>query len=131
MRVATSLHHPTCRVAGLWLLALALLGGCVSQDYYRLTAQSAPSGAMQGVHDGIPGIEEPLRQTLRGALVDDPALKEGARDMTRSVVEVLEVRLGSPEMRRQWTRSWRRSAGWPPPASWRRPPACATRSSGT
>lgn len=101
MRVATTLHHPTCRAAGLWLLALALLGGCVSQDYYRLTAQSAASGAMQGVRDGIPGIEEPLRQTLRGALVDDPALKEAARDMTRSVVEVLEVRLGSPEMRRQ------------------------------
>jgi hypothetical protein len=99
MRVATSLHHPTCRAAGLWLLALALLGGC----------------------------EEPLRQTLRGALVDDPALKEAARDMTRSVVEVLEVRLGSPEMRRQvdaLVAEVRRVAT-------ARPPACATRSSGT
>jgi hypothetical protein len=107
MRVATTLHHPTCRAAGLWLLALALLGGCVSQDYYRLTAQSAASGAMQGVRDGIPGIEEPLRQTLRGALVDDPALKEAARDPTRSAVEMLEVRLGSPEMRRQVDAPWK------------------------
>ena len=83
------------------LLAVALLGGCVSQDYYRATGQSAASGAMQGVRDGIPGIEAPLRHALRGAIVDDPALKEAARDMTRSAVDVLETRLGSPEMRRQ------------------------------
>ena len=56
---------------------------------------------MQGVRDGIPGIQEPLRQTLHGALVDDSVLKNAARDMTRSAVEVLEARLGSPEMRRQ------------------------------
>ena len=56
---------------------------------------------MQGVREGIAGIQEPLRQTLRGALVDDPTLKEAARDMTRSAMEVLEARLGSPEMRRQ------------------------------
>ena len=101
MRVAITRCRPICRAAGPGLLALALLGGCVSQDYYRTTAQSAASGAMQGVRDGIPGIQEPLRQTLRGALVDDPVLKEAARDMARSAVEVLEARLGSPEMRRQ------------------------------
>jgi hypothetical protein len=56
---------------------------------------------MQGVREGIPGIQEPLRQTLHGALVDDPMLKDAARDMTRSAMEVLEARLGSPEMRRQ------------------------------
>ena len=105
MRVAITTHDPIRLAAGraalLGLLALALLGGCVSQDYYRATGQSAAAGAMQGVRDGIAGIQEPLRQTLRGALVDDPALKEAARDMTRSAVDVLEARLGSPEMRRQ------------------------------
>ena len=101
MRVAITSHRPICRAVGPGLLALALLGGCVSQDYYRATGQSAASGAMQGVREGIAGIQEPLRQTLRGALVDDPMLKEAARDMTRSAVDVLEARLGSPEMRRQ------------------------------
>jgi len=105
MRVAITTHDPIRLAAGraavLGLLALALLGGCVSQDYYRATGQSAAAGAMQGVREGLAGIQEPLRQTLRGALVDDPALKEAARDMTRSAVDVLEARLGSPEMRRQ------------------------------
>ena len=109
MRVATTTHRSTflaislatSRASGLGLLALALLGGCVSQDYYRATGQSVATGAMQGVRDGIVGIQEPLRQTLRGALVADPVLKEAARDMTRSAVEVLEARLASPEMRRQ------------------------------
>jgi hypothetical protein len=99
---ATAPHRrrgtPSAAVA---LLATTLLAGCVSQDYYRATGQSAAAGAMQGVRDGIPGIQEPLRQTLHGALVDDPLLKTAARDMTRSAVEVLEARLGSPEMRRQ------------------------------
>lgn len=87
--------------AAVVLLATTLVAGCVSQDYYRATGQSAAAGAMQGVRDGIPGIQEPLRQTLHGALVDDPLLRTAARDMTRSAVEVLEARLGSPEMRRQ------------------------------
>ena len=91
----------TCRSAAVVLLAAACLAGCVSQDYCRATGQSAAAGAMQGVRDGIPGIQEPLRQTLHGALVDDPLLRTAARDMTRSAVEVLEARLGSPEMRRQ------------------------------
>jgi hypothetical protein len=76
MRVAITIHlsnfRANCRASGLGLLALTLLGGCVSQDYYRATGQSAASGAMQGIRDAIPGIQEPLRQTLRGALVDDP-----------------------------------------------------------
>jgi hypothetical protein len=97
MRVIVTPHRRTAVV----VLAITLLAGCVSQDYYRATGQSAAAGAMQGVREGIPGIQEPLRQTLRGALVDDPVLKEAARDMTRSAVEVLETRLGSPEMRRQ------------------------------
>ncbi len=97
MDVAVTLHRRTAVV----LLAVTLLGGCVSQDYYWTTAQSAAGGAMQGVRDGIPGIQEPLRQTLRGVLVDDPVLRDAARDMTRSAVDVLEARLGSPEMRRQ------------------------------
>lgn len=97
MQVNVALH----RRAAFVLLAVSLLGGCVSQDYYRATGQSAAAGAMQGVRDAIPGIQEPLRQTLRGALVDDPMLKDAARDMTRSAVDVLEARLGSPQMRRQ------------------------------
>lgn len=66
MRVATTTHRSTflatSRASGLGLLVLALLGGCVSQDYYRATGQSVAAGAMQGVRDGILGIQEPLRQ---------------------------------------------------------------------
>jgi hypothetical protein len=101
MEVTAPHRHRGTSPAAVALLATALLAGCVSQDYYRATGQSAAAGAMQGVRDGIPGIQEPLRQTLHGALVDDPLLKTAARDMTRSAVEVLEARLGSPEMRRQ------------------------------
>ncbi len=97
MDVTVTPHRRTAVV----LLAVTLLAGCVSQDYYRATGQSAAAGAMQGVREGIAGIQEPLRQTLHGALVDDPMLKDAARDMTRSAMEVLEARLGSPEMRRQ------------------------------
>jgi hypothetical protein len=101
MRVAITTLRRVGRAVAPGLLAATLLGGCISQDYYRTAAQSAAAGAMQGVHDAIPSIQEPLRQTLRGALVDDPVLREAARDMTRSAVDVLESRLGSPEMRRQ------------------------------
>jgi hypothetical protein len=97
MDVIVTPHRRTAVV----LLAVTLLAGCVSQDYYRATGQSAAAGAMQGVREGIAGIQEPLRQTLHGALVDDPMLKDAARDMTRSAMEVLEARLASPEMRRQ------------------------------
>jgi hypothetical protein len=83
------------------LLASAHLGGCVTQDYIRGAGQSAAAGAMQGVSEGIPSIREPLRQTLRGALVDDPALRDAAREMTQSALQVLQTRLGSPEMRQQ------------------------------
>jgi len=106
MRVAIT-DHPSTSIlwsAALGLLVLAPLGGCVSRDYLQGLGQSAAKGAMQGVSDGIPAIQEPLRQTLRGSL-DDPALRQAARDMTRdmteSAVQVLETRLGSPEMRRQ------------------------------
>jgi hypothetical protein len=101
MEVTATPHRRACRTTAVVLLVVSLLAGCVSQDYYRATGQSAAAGAMQGVRDGIPGIQEPLRQTLRGVLVDDPGLKDAARDMTRSAVDALEARLGSPEMRRQ------------------------------
>jgi hypothetical protein len=100
MLAPTTDSRPARAARALGLLAL-LLGGCVSPDYLRGTGQSAATGAMQGVRDGLPGLEAPLRQTLRGALVDDPMLRDAARDMTRSAVEVLEARLGSPEMRAQ------------------------------
>ena len=94
-------HYP----ARLWLalawLPAAVLGGCVTQDYVRSTGQSAASGAMQGVSEGIPSIQEPLRQTLRGALVDDSTLRDAAREMTDSALQVLQARLASPEMRQQ------------------------------
>jgi hypothetical protein len=83
-----------------WLSA-AQLGGCVTQDYIHGAGQSAASGAMQGVSEGIPSLQEPLRQTLRGALVDDPALRDAAREMTESAMQVLQARLASPEMRQQ------------------------------
>ena len=101
MRAATTIRRGPGRTAALGLLPLLLLGGCVSAEYVRGTGQSAAAGAMQGVREGIPDLQEPLRQTLRAALVDDPVLREAAADMTRSAVEVLEARLGSPEMRRQ------------------------------
>src|SRR5689334_14947233 len=94
---------PTHRVP-LWLAALALLatalGGCVTQDFIHGAGQSAAAGAMQGVRDGIPALQEPLRQTLRGSL-EDPALARAARDMTDSAMQALQARLGSPEMREQ------------------------------
>jgi len=83
----------------LGLLALAL-AGCVSQDFIHGAGQSAAAGAMQGVREGIPGLQEPLRQTLRGSL-EDPALARAARDMTDSAMQALQARLGSPEMREQ------------------------------
>ena len=100
MAVATHIHR-RARAGALGLLAPLILAGCITQDYYRGAAQSAAAGAMEGVSEGIPRLQEPLRQTLRGALVEDPALKEAARDMTRSAMDVVEARLGSPEMRRQ------------------------------
>ncbi|HKX05102.1 MAG TPA: hypothetical protein VJX71_21595 [Methylomirabilota bacterium] len=83
----------------LGLLTVAL-AGCVSQDFIHGAGQSAAAGAMQGVREGIPGLQEPLRQTLRGSL-EDPALARAARDMTDSAMQALQARLGSPEMREQ------------------------------
>ncbi|HEY7204739.1 MAG TPA: hypothetical protein VIA61_10595 [Methylomirabilota bacterium] len=82
-------------------LIVAPLGGCVTQDYIHSAGQSAAAGAMQGVSEGIPTLQEPLRQTLRGALVDDATVRDAARDMTQSAMQVLQAQLGSAEMRRQ------------------------------
>ena len=94
---------PTRRGA-LWLTTLGLLaaahGGCVSQDFIHGAGQSAAAGAMQGVREGIPGLQEPLRQTLRGSL-EDPAVARAAREMTDSAMQTLQARLGSLEMRQQ------------------------------
>src|SRR6266851_2024653 len=88
----------------LWLTTLGLLaaahGGCVSQDFIHGAGQSAAAGAMQGVREGIPGLQEPLRQTLRGSL-EDPAVARAAREMTDSAMQTLQARLGSLEMRQQ------------------------------
>ena len=98
-----STPSPTRRGA-LWLTTLGLLagahGGCVSPDFIHDAGQSAAAGAMQGVREGIPGLQDPLRQTLRGSL-EDPALARAARDMTDSAMRSLQARLGSPEMRQQ------------------------------
>ena len=92
------------RCAPLWLATLglltAVLGGCVTQDFIHGAGQSAAAGAMQGVRDGIPALQDPLRQTLRGSL-EDPALARATRDMTDSAMDALQARIGSPEMRRQ------------------------------
>lgn len=84
----------------LGLLAAAHTGGCVSADYLRGLGHGAAKGAMEAVSESIPSIQEPLRQTLRGSL-EDPALRQAARDMTQSAMQVLEARLASPEMRQQ------------------------------
>jgi hypothetical protein len=89
-----------------WLAALVFSGaasltGCVTQDYVRGLGHHAAKGAMGGVGDGMPAIEEPLRQTLRRALVEDDTLRQAAKDMTESAVKTLEAGLASPEMRRQ------------------------------
>lgn len=94
---------PTRR-AVLWLTTLGLLaaahGGCVSQAFIHGAGQSAAAGAMQGVREGIPALQDPLRQTLRGSL-EDPALARAAREMTDSAMQTLQARLGAPEMRQQ------------------------------
>lgn len=43
----------------------------MTQEYVRGLTHGAAKGAMGPVADGIPAIEEPLRQTLRRALVDN------------------------------------------------------------
>src|SRR4029077_19843181 len=83
----------------LGLLAVAL-AGCVSQDFIHGAGQSAAAGAMQGVREGVPGLQEPLRQTFRGSL-EDPPPAGAARNMTDSAMQALQARLGSPEMREQ------------------------------
>jgi hypothetical protein len=94
-------HRRARLLAAFAWLIVAPLGGCVTQDYIRSAGQSAAGGAMQGVSEGIPSIQEPLRQTLRGALVDDATLRDAAREMSQSAMQVLQAQLGSAEMRRQ------------------------------
>ncbi|HYB71121.1 MAG TPA: hypothetical protein VEH80_10630, partial [Candidatus Bathyarchaeia archaeon] len=91
----------TMRAAALALLTVLHLSGCVNQAYVQGLGQSAAKGAMQGVSEGIPGIQEPLRQTLRSTLVDDETLRHASRDMTESALQVLQTQLASPEMRKQ------------------------------
>src|SRR6185503_337340 len=93
--------RPHARLAALALLLAAGLGGCVTQEYVRGIGHNAAKGAMGGVAEGLPAIEEPLRQTLRRALVEDETLRRAARDMTETAVKSLEAGLASAEMRRQ------------------------------
>jgi hypothetical protein len=95
----------TDRHRHVWLVSLAVLaaslGGCVTPDYIRGLGHHAASGAMGGVGDSMPALEESLRQALRGTLVEDDTLRQAARDMTESAVKTLETGLASPEMRAQ------------------------------
>jgi vacuolar-type H+-ATPase subunit E/Vma4 len=101
MSVRATDRRRHARLAALALLLVAGLGGCVTQEYVRGLAHGAAKGAMGGVADGIPAIEEPLRQTLRRALVEDETLRRAARDMTETAVKGLEAGLASAEMRKQ------------------------------
>ena len=89
-----------------WTAALAVLvavgtGGCVTQDYVRGLGHAAAKGAMTGVAEGMPAIEDPLRQAIRRALIEDDTLRQAAQDMTASAMKGLEAGLSSAEMRRQ------------------------------
>jgi hypothetical protein len=70
----------------------------VTQEYVRGLGHHTAKGTMGAVADGIPAIEEPLRQTLRRALVEDETLRQAARDMTETAVKSLEGP-GSPPPR--------------------------------
>jgi hypothetical protein len=83
------------------LVIIQLATGCVSRDYVRSLGRSAAQGALEGMGDGIPSVREPLRATLRQALVDDDTLRRAAKGMSEAAVEGLEARLASPELRRQ------------------------------
>ncbi len=89
------------RPAALALLLAASLGGCVTQEYVRGLGHHAAKGAMDGAAEGMPAMEEPLRQALRRALVEDDTLRQAATDMTETAVKSLEAGLASSEMRRQ------------------------------
>ena len=78
MSVRATDRRRHARSAALALLLAAGLGGCVTQEFVRGIEHDAARGAMGGVADGIPAIEEPLRQTLRRALVEDETLRQAA-----------------------------------------------------
>ena len=101
MSVRATDRRRHARPAALALLLAAGLGGCVTQEYVRGIGHHAAKGAMDGVADGIPAIEEPLRQTLHRVLVEDETLRRAARDMTETAVKSLEAGLASAEMRKQ------------------------------
>ena len=71
MSVRATARRRHARLAALALLLAAGLGGCVTQEYVRGLGHSAAQGAMGGVAEAIPTIEEPLRQTLHRTLVED------------------------------------------------------------
>ncbi len=92
--------RPDIRPALLALLVVVLTG-CASQDLVRGFGRQAARGAVEGVGDALPTIQEPLRQTLRRALVEDDTLRQAAKDMAETTVRSIEVGLASPEIRRQ------------------------------
>ena len=100
MSIRPSLHRHV-RLAVLATLLAVGLGGCVTQDDVRGLGYQATKGATGAVAEGIPTIEEPLRQTLRRTLVEDDTLRQAARDMTEAAVKNLEAGLASEQMRKQ------------------------------
>src|SRR5206468_3658941 len=85
--------------AGITAVASAGLAGCMSQDYLRGLGRHATKGAFDAMGEGLPSIEEPLRQTLRRTLVEDDTLRHAARDMSETAVKSLEAGLASPDLR--------------------------------
>jgi len=101
MSVRATDRRLTVWLVALGLLAIGSLGGCISQSYVRGLGHQAAQGALEGVADGMPAIHGPLRQALRGALVEDDTLRRAARDVTEAAVHSLEAGLASPEIRKQ------------------------------
>jgi vacuolar-type H+-ATPase subunit E/Vma4 len=101
MNVRAAHRRPRRSLAAVGLLAAAVVSGCVSQGYVRGLGRQAATGALDAVEAGMPRIEEPLRQALHRALVDDDTLRRAARDMTETAIGGLEAGLASPEIRIQ------------------------------
>lgn len=87
--------------AALGLAAAGLLAGCITQEYVRGLGHHTAKGAVEGVGEGLPALQEPLRQMLRQVLVEDDTLRLASRDMTQTAVKTFEEGLASPEVRRQ------------------------------
>jgi len=99
IRPAAARHH--ARLVALALLVALGGGGCVTQEYVRGLGHSAAKGAMEGVAEGMPQMEDAVRQSMRRALIEDETLRQAARDMTAAAMKSLEAGLSSAEMRRQ------------------------------